>query len=165
MTFEPKDFLDRDSEQVILFDDDGAIPLPEDTPLSIGNVSRLFRVSRLRLRLYEYLGLIGRRHRFGQGVVYSWEDCARLSFILKARRAGFGVMKLAPILKAANPNATPEAIERARAECLHTMEQLEGRSRTLRDLIAEFRLHYGVLSEKLPNSGAAAVRSEGGACA
>ncbi len=62
----------RDDSRRRLFDDRGEVPMPKDVTLSIDDVSKAFRVSKLRLWYYERLGLIKRRNRFGLGFVYQW---------------------------------------------------------------------------------------------
>jgi DNA-binding transcriptional MerR regulator len=138
------------TEDDILFDDRGAISIRKDMHLSMRAVSRAFRVSRPRLWWYERLGLIRRRNRFGQGFVYSWDDCARIVFLIKARRIGVAVRHLAPIIRAANAGATPQAIKQARAKCVELIDRLDIRRRMLREAVAEVRLFYQTLSEKLP---------------
>jgi len=159
MTFEPKDAA-KERGEIVLFDDRGARSIPTDMPLSIGNVSRMLGISRLRLRLYEALGLIARRHRFGDGLVYRWEDCARLTFIIKARRAGLGVGQLLPLMKAADAGASLATIDRAKLQCLDLINRLEARLRPLRDAQAEIDFFYRALSEKSPEKSASVPSGE-----
>ncbi len=133
-----------------LFDDQGEIPFPRDIPLSLGNVARILRVSRWRLWGYERLGLVKRRNHFGQGRVYGWDDCARLMFVLKARKAGVTAFDLAPLIKAADHGAHPRTIRRARTKCLALLEQLNRQQQTLRVAIAEIRFFCKLLSETFP---------------
>ena len=140
----------RDDSRRRLFDDRGEVPMPKDVTLSIDDVSKAFRISKLRLWYYERLGLIKRRNRFGLGFVYQWDDCARLFFIIKARNVGLSAFRLAPLIRAANPGATTKSIERARSRCLDLIDRLDLRRRTLRAALAEFRLFYELLAQKLP---------------
>jgi DNA-binding transcriptional MerR regulator len=124
----------------------------EDTPLSISNVSKMFKVSRLTLWTYERLGLIKRRHRIEQSLVYDWTDCGRLAFIIKARRAGLSVCQVAPIIKATEAAAPIESVKAARASCVELIDQLDRRRQFLRETTAEL-LHFDkLLSSKLDGS-------------
>jgi DNA-binding transcriptional MerR regulator len=126
--------------------------LPQDPPLSIGNVSKMFKVSRLTLWTYERLGLIKRRHRIEQSLVYDWTDCGRLAFIIKARRAGLSVWQVAPIIKATEATAPIESAKAARASCVELIDQLDRRRHFLRETTAEL-LHFDkLLSSKLEGS-------------
>src|SRR5262249_56550850 len=111
--------------------------LPKDTLLSIGNVSKMFNVSRFTLLSYERLGLLKRRHRAGNRLVYGWIDCDRLAFIIKARRVGFTVRQVAPIIKAAEAGVLLQSVKEARTKCLDLIDQLDTRRHALRDALAE----------------------------
>jgi MerR family Zn(II)-responsive transcriptional regulator of zntA len=132
-------------------DDLGKLPTSKDTLLSIGNVSKMFNVSRFTLLSYERLGLIKRRHRVGNRLVYGWIDCDRLAFIIKARRVGFTVRQVAPMIKAAEAAAPLESVKDARTKCLDLIDKLDGRRRALRDALAELQHFYKLLSKKLPD--------------
>ena len=54
----------------------------------------------------------------------------------------------------ADPGATPRAIKLARSKCLDLIDRLDLRRKALREALAEIRLFYKVLSEKLPETGA-----------
>jgi DNA-binding transcriptional MerR regulator len=112
---------------------------PEGTPLSIDNVARMFRVSRLTLWFYERLGLIKRRKRFGKDLVYGWTDCDRLAFIIKARAAGLSVREVMPIIKGLEPTARIVPIKAARRQCLELIDQLDRRHQILRAALTELR--------------------------
>ena len=56
--------------------------------MSIENVAKMFGVSKLSLRYYEFRGLIRRLHSLDGVPVFSWADCERLAFIIKCRKAG-----------------------------------------------------------------------------
>ena len=141
-----------DNEGAVLFDDHGKLPAPDDTPLTIGSVSRMFNVSRLRLLLYERCGLIRRRHRIGRTFVYGWVDCDRLAFIIKARRIGLTARQVAPMIKAAEVTASVQSIKDARAQCLELIDRLDHRRRVLREALGELQHIYKLLSKKLPES-------------
>ena len=76
------------------------VPPATETILSLENVARMFSVSRLTLRYYEFRGLIKRRHRIGHVPVYGWADCDRIAFIIKCRRVGLSLGEVAPIIAA-----------------------------------------------------------------
>lgn len=118
--------------------------------LTIENVSRMFRVPRLRLWWYERLGLVRRRHRFGQGFVYGWEECARLSFLIKAQRVGVSAAQLAPLIKAAEAGAARDRIRDAQVACGDLIERLDLRVRALQETLAEIKFFCRLLSDKLP---------------
>jgi len=155
MTPEQDDSNIPDNDNVVLFGDRGETVMPEDAPLSIGNVARMLGVSRLRLWSYEIRGLISRRRSFGASPVYRWEDCARVAFIVKAREVGLSVRELAPVIKASDSAASVEAVKQARWTCLWLIERLDRRRQTLRHVLAEMKLFHDRLSERLPDADAA----------
>ena len=132
-------------------DDPGKLPASKDTLITIGNVSKMFNVSRFTLLSYERLGLIRRRHRAGNRLVYGWIDCDRLAFIIKARRVGFTVRQVAPIIKAAEAGVLLQSVKEARTKCLDLIDQLDTRRHALRDALAELQHLYKLLSKKLPD--------------
>ena len=145
---------DPDETEVVWVDDTGPVPPPpEGTLLSIGNVAKMFNVSRLALRNYEVRGLIKRRHRVGNTRVYGWADCDRIAFIIKGRKAGLSLTEIGPILKAADEDASPESIKSGRASCLDLIDRLDRRRQALRDALAELRHLHTLLSSKLGRSG------------
>src|SRR5207302_3811811 len=100
---------DNDEPEIVWVDDSGPVPPPpEGMLLSIGNVAKMFNVSRLALRNYEVRGLIKRRHRVGTTRVYGWADCDRIAFIIKGRMAGLTLGEMALILKAAEEDASAD---------------------------------------------------------
>jgi MerR family mercuric resistance operon transcriptional regulator len=136
-------------KQEVPLDDHGKQPGLGDAPLSIGNVSNMFNVSRIRLLFYERLGVMPRRRRIGQHLVYRSIDCDRLAFIIKARRLGLTARQVAPIINATESGATVESIRNARATCIELIDQLDCRRRDLRDALAEFRNLYWLMSTRL----------------
>ena len=78
---------------------------PDSNILTIAVVARMFKISRLALRLYELRGLI-RRHRSGNLRVFSWFDCERIALLVKARKAGLAVRELAAVLRAMDERAS-----------------------------------------------------------
>ena len=77
--------------EVVWHDDTGSRPADDavsEGMLSIENVARMFGVSKLSLRYYEFRGLIRRMHSLGGVPVFGWADCERLAFIIKCRKAG-----------------------------------------------------------------------------
>jgi DNA-binding transcriptional MerR regulator len=136
-------------KQEVPLDDHGKQPGLGDAPLSIGNVSNMFNISRIRLLFYERLGVMPRRRRVGQHLVYTSIDCDRLAFIIKARRLGLAARQVAPMIKATESGATVESIRDARARCIEVLDQLDCRRRDLRDALAEFRNLYWLMSTRL----------------
>jgi DNA-binding transcriptional MerR regulator len=137
------------SKQEVPLDDHRKRPGLSDAPLSLGNVSNMFNVSRLTLLFYERLGVMLRRQRIGRDLVYRSIDCDRLAFIIKARKLGLTARQVAPIIKATESGATVASIRDARARCLELLDQLDCRRRDLRDVLAELRSLYGLMSTKL----------------
>jgi DNA-binding transcriptional MerR regulator len=154
MTCKPDNSGSLNTDEPMSFGDNGKSSVPTDAPLSIGNVSRMLGVSRFRLWSYERLGLIKRRRRFGQGFVYRWDDLARLSLLIKARRIGLSARRLAPLIKAADAEASIESIKAAQLQCLALIDLLELRRQSVREAIAEIRFFHRLLSDNLPGSEA-----------
>jgi len=146
---------DRDDEsEVVWVDDTGPVPAPpEGTLLSIGNVAKMFNVSRLALRNYEVRGLIKRRHRVGNTRVYGWADCDRIAFIIKGRKAGLSLSEIGPILKAVDEDASADSVKEGRTLCLDLIDRLDRRRQALRDALAELRHLHTLLSSKLGRGG------------
>ena len=143
-----------DPDDVVWIDDLGVAPPPPDgTLLTIGNVAKMFNVSRLALRNYEVRGLIKRRHRVGRTRVYGWADCDRIAFIIKGRRVGLTLAEMAPLIKAADDDATAESIKEGRAKCLELIDRLDRRRQPLREALAELRHLHTLLSTKLTGPG------------
>src|SRR3954469_8460648 len=72
-------------KEVVWLDDTGSgrQDPPAERVLSIANVAKMFGVSKLTLRYYEFRGLIKRRHTLDGVRVFGWADCERLAFIIK----------------------------------------------------------------------------------
>jgi DNA-binding transcriptional MerR regulator len=141
----------------------GRMTASHDTPLSIDDVSKMFKVSRVALRAYEHLGLIKRRNRSGGRRVYGWLDCERLAFILKARKVGLTARQVAPVIKGAAAEAPIDAVKAGRTRCFELIDELDRRRRELRDALAELRYLDKLLSQRLPGSqDDAAAGSESG---
>ena len=123
-------------------------PLTE-TVLTIENVARMFNVSRLTLRYYEFRGLIKRRHHIGQVRVYGWADCDRIAFIIKCRRVGLPLGAVAPIVAAVDDedNATTHKI--GQETCARLINRLEQRRKILDDGLAELTHTHSLLAVKI----------------
>jgi DNA-binding transcriptional MerR regulator len=137
------------------------MPASHDAPLSIDDVSEMFKVSRLALRSYEQLGLIKRRNLSGGQQVYSWADCERVAFILKARRVGLTARQVAPVIRGADPEATIEAVREGRMACVELIDALDRRRRDLRDALAELRYFDQLLSRRFAGDSDGAPASSG----
>ena len=155
MTPERDDSKNADNDNVVLFDDRGGTVVAQDVPLTIGNVARMLRVSRLRLWSYEMRGLIRRRRGLGASKVYRWEDCARVAFIIRAREVGLNLSELASVIKATDSAASVEAVKQARLTCLRLIDRLDRRRQALRHVFAEMKLLDDRLSERVPGSDVA----------
>ena len=125
-----------------------AAPSPEIV-LSIENVARMFNVSWLVLRYYEFRGLIRRRHRIGQIPVYGWADCDRLAFIIKCRRIGLSLKEVAPIVAAVDHEDDMVIHKRGQESCMRLVARLEQRRKILDEALAELAHTYSLLSIKI----------------
>ena len=137
--------------EVVLLDDTGgpsAAP-PETQILSIENVARMFRVSRLTLRYYEFRGLIARRNVSGRTRLYNWADCERLSFIVKCRRAGLRLRDIIAVIEATDEDAPVYASEHGQELCMTLVDRLEARRKLLGEALAELAHIHALLSSKV----------------
>jgi DNA-binding transcriptional MerR regulator len=125
--------------------------------LSIREVSRMFGISTLTLRLYELLGLI-RRERAGRERVYSWFDCERIALLIKARKARVALARLVPVIRAMNDGARPRVANAGRRKCLDLIHALERDQRHRSDVLGELYRIDWELAERL---GAADRRDDG----
>ena len=92
---------------------------PSERVLSLENVARMFGVSKLSLRYYEFRGLIRRMHSLGGVPVFSWADCERLAF------------------------------KTGQENCMALVERLERRRRVIDEALAELSHVYALLTTKL----------------
>ncbi len=110
----------------------------ERTALTIRTVSRMFRVSPLLLRFYEWRGLI-RRTRRGRTYAYSWTDCERVALITKARKVGLGLRHIEPVVRAMGVGTPQPATAAARERSAALIQLLEARQRAFGDALSELR--------------------------
>jgi DNA-binding transcriptional MerR regulator len=131
-------------------------PPATETILSLENVARMFSVSRVTLRYYEFRGLIKRRHRIGQMPVYGWADCDRIAFIIKCRRVGLSLGEIALIVAAADHEDDTFIHKRGQEACMRQVTRLEKRRKILDDALAELSHTYSLLTMKIlgPELGA-----------
>jgi DNA-binding transcriptional MerR regulator len=143
------------------FDDSGRAQGPSagGRVLSIGNVATMFGVSSAALRYYEFRGLIRRRGRVEGTRVYSWADCDRIAFIIKCRRAGLSLAKIAPLIRAVDDDESSLAYESGQECCMELVDQLERRRRVIDDALAELVHTHSLLSAKLSGDPGPADRS------
>lgn len=103
----------------------GAGATQQDThALTIDAVAEMFKISTFELRVYEWLGLIGRK-RVDGSKVYCWSHCERVALILKAREAGVRIRDIKPMLKAMDEKATLAAMDRGKLQALSLIRLLE----------------------------------------
>lgn len=126
-------------------------PLGE-TVLTIENVARMFSVTRLTLRYYEFRGLIKRRHRVGSVPVYGWADCDRIAFIIKCRRVGLPLSAVAPIVTAVDDDTNIAAHRIGQEACAKLIKHLEQRRKILDDGLAELSHTHSLLTVKILGS-------------
>ena len=137
--------------EIVWLDDTGsgrAAP-PSERVLSIENVAKMFGVSKLSLRYYEFRGLIRRMHSLDGVPVFSWADCERLAFIIKCRKAGVKLSDLITIIDATDDDASPLAFKTGQENCMALVERLEQRRRVIDEALAELSHVYALLTTKL----------------
>jgi DNA-binding transcriptional MerR regulator len=121
----------------------------QERVLSIGNVARMFGVTRLALRYYEFRGLIRRRQVMEGQRVYGWADCDRIAFIIKCRRAGVPLRELIAIISASDEDATPEAVKQGQERCMALVDRLERKRKHFDEALAELNHVYTLLTSRL----------------
>ncbi len=124
-------------------------PPATETVLSLENVSRMFNVSRLTLRYYEFRGLIKRRHRIGRVPVYGWADCDRIAFIIKCRRVGLTLGEVAPIIAAVDHEDDAFIHKSGQEACMRLVTSLEQHRKILDEALAELAHTYSLLTMKI----------------
>jgi DNA-binding transcriptional MerR regulator len=129
--------------------DSGRADPPAERVLSIGNVARMFGVSQLALRYYEFRGLIRRRHSLDGVRVYGWADCERLAFIIKCRKAGVMLGDIVMIIQATDDDISPLQFKTGQETCMGLVDRLERRRRVIDDALAELSHVYALLTTKL----------------
>jgi DNA-binding transcriptional MerR regulator len=122
---------------------------PSERVLSLENVARMFGVSKLSLRYYEFRGLIRRMHSLGGVPVFSWADCERLAFIIKCRKAGVKLSDIVTIIDATDDDASPLAFKTGQENCMALVERLERRRRVIDEALAELSHVSALLTTKL----------------
>jgi DNA-binding transcriptional MerR regulator len=134
--------------------DAGETPAPT-TPeiLSIENVAAMFNVTRLLLLSFEFRGLIRRRQRIRRIRVYSWADCERIAFILKCRDAGLTLHDIAPVMEAADCDASISRLRDGQRTCMALVDRFELRRKAIEEALAELSHLHALLSTKLLGLG------------
>jgi len=141
----------RSSTEVVWLDDTGSgrVDPPAERVLSIGNVAKMFGVSRLSLRYYEMRGLIRRRHSLDGVRVYGWADCERIAFIIKCRKAGLTLADIIMIIQATEDDISPLQFKIGQETCMALVNRLEGRRRVIDDALSELSHVHALLTSKL----------------
>jgi DNA-binding transcriptional MerR regulator len=142
---------DAPNATVVWLDDTGSgrADPPVERVLSLGNVARMFGVSKLALRGYELRGLIKRSHSLHGTRVYGWADCERLAFIIKCRRAGVVLSEIVTIIQASEDDVSPLQFKTGQGICTTLMERLERRRRVVDEALSELRHVHALLTTKL----------------
>ena len=122
---------------------------PSERVLSLQNVARMFGVSKLSLRYYEFRGLIRRTHSLNGVPVFGWADCERVAFIIKCRRAGVKLSDIVTIIDATDDDASPLKFKTGQENCMALVEHLEQRRRVIDEALAELSHVYALLTTKL----------------
>jgi DNA-binding transcriptional MerR regulator len=122
---------------------------PSERVLSLENVAKMFGVSKLTLRYYEFRGLIRRTHSLDGVRVFGWADCERLAFIIKCRKAGVKLSDAVTIIDATDDDASPLSFKTGQENCMALVEHLEQRRRVIDEALAELSHVYALLTTKL----------------
>jgi DNA-binding transcriptional MerR regulator len=151
----------RTAPDAIWVDSEGEVlDLPRnDEPLTIETVARMFRLLTLTLRYFEFRGVIARKQRFGQGYVYTWGDCDRIAFIIKARRVGLKLNDIVPLFDLAHGEPSALTLEGQQEKCLELIEHLEHRRRHFDDMLGELRRRHTLLLAKMSEKDIDAERN------
>jgi DNA-binding transcriptional MerR regulator len=104
--------------------------------LTINAVAKMFRVSTWTLRFYELRGLI-HRHSMGGEAVFSWRDCECIALIIKAKKAGLTVRRIAPVIEAMGANASQESLKAGHQRCRDLIAGIIEYSDAVADVLAE----------------------------
>jgi DNA-binding transcriptional MerR regulator len=147
----------QQATDVIWLDDteSGRSAPSQEHTLSIANVARMYGVSRLTLRYYEFRGLIRRGHRAEGQRVYAWADCERIGFIVKCRRAGVRLGDLIAIIQASDDDATHTAYQQAQEQCMALVDRLERKRKRIDEALCELSHVYALLTSRLFGDGGA----------
>ena len=116
--------------------------------LSIDVVARMFKISTLTLRFYEWRGLI-RRKRAGRDRVFSWADCERIALLVKARKAGIAVGNFVRVIKAMDNETPKQAADTGRAQCIALIHALESHKQSIGNVLSELYRIDWELAERL----------------
>jgi len=149
---DPKDRRKRPENVYWVDDPNDEVLANANTVLSLSRVSEMFGVSRTRLRLFEFLGLIKRRYRAGTERVYGWADCERIVFIIKAQRAGLGLCEIAPVIRATNSNLLVSERRAGLAKCLALIDRLQESRRCLDQAHGELQHICALLTSELDSA-------------
>ena len=117
--------------------------------LSIENVAKMFGVSKLSLRYYEFRGLIRRTQSLDGVPVFGWADCERLAFIIKCRKAGVRLSDFVAVINATDDDASPLSFKTGQENCMALVELLEQRRRVIDEALAELSHVYALLASRI----------------
>ena len=116
---------------------------------SIVEVAREFGLTARALRFYEAKGLI-EPLRDGAVRRYDRRQRNRLALLVKAKRLGFTLAEIRPMLGAADEPVLGPALDMTRGQCVAQIRLLEDRKREIEAGLAELRRVYSALSARLP---------------
>jgi DNA-binding transcriptional MerR regulator len=136
------------ASKVVWLDDIGG-ESPEERVLSLENVARMFGVSKLVLRYYEFRGLIGRRRMLNGVPVFGWADCERIAFIVKCRKARLRLGDILAVIDATEEDISPLVFKYGQQVCMSLVGRLEGRRRVMDEALAELSHVYALLTSRL----------------
>jgi DNA-binding transcriptional MerR regulator len=137
--------------EVVWLDDTGGgrAAQPMERVLSIKNVAKMFGVSQLVLRYYEFRGLIRRRHSLDGIRVFGWADCERLAFIIKCRKAGVTLGDVVMVIQSTDDEISPLQFKIGQETCMALVDRLERRRRVIDEALAELSHAHALLTTRI----------------
>ena len=117
--------------------------------LTIGQMSRLYRVSHRTLRFYEARGLIKPR-REGNARFYRAADRVRLETILQGKKLGFTLTEINDLIGGTGANETPDLEQRLQPhQIVSQIGHLERRRDEIDSAIQRLRATHNHLSQRV----------------
>ena len=126
---------------------------PEESEWGCAELAKLRGVTIRALRLYESRGLISPRRK-GRLIAYSQRDSQRVALILKAKKLGFTLAEIGPMINVEDGTATSGGLRLTAQKCLQQIDYLEGQMKNIIDALAELRQIHRELCGKTGNATA-----------
>ena len=125
----------------------------EESEWGCAELAKLRGVTIRALRLYESRGLISPRRK-GRLIAYSQRDSQRIALILKAKKLGFTLAEIGPMINVEDGSATSGGLHLTAQKCLQQIDYLEGQMKNIIDALAELRQIHRELCCKTGNATA-----------